>query len=321
MNDGLRDILARLEGPRQTGENQWQARCPAHDDRHASLSISRGGDGRVLLHCHAGCPTLDICHAAGVPFSALFAPAKNGNGNKKVVAEYDYRDAEGNLLFQTVRLEPKDFRQRRPDGNGGWIWKLGKTPRVLYRLPELIAADTDERVFVVEGEKDADNLAALGLIATTSPMGAGNWHKLSDDSVLHGRRVAILPDKDDAGRKHASVVARALHNRASEVRIVELSGDGKDVSDWIAGGGTVDELLAMAETAPLADLQADDEPLASSADGLVKLGTPDPDTGRLVLSARRTLPTAEAFVREFYAHGNGRTLHTYAGVLMEWRGN
>jgi hypothetical protein len=77
----------------------------------------------------------------------------NGSDKAKVQAVYDYRDAGGELLFQVVRFAPKDFRQRRPDGNGGWLWSLGKTPRVLYRLPELIEAVAMERAVFVAGAK------------------------------------------------------------------------------------------------------------------------------------------------------------------------
>jgi putative DNA primase/helicase len=139
---------------------------------------------------------------------------------------------------------------------------------VLYRLPELIAAGPDEWVFIVEGEKDADNLAALGLVATTCPMGAGKWYKLSDDSALHGRRVAILPDKDDAGRKHSAVVARALHNRAADIRIVELPGDGKDASDWIesldcrSGEDIRSGLVELVEAAPAYEPAVEVQPVA-----------------------------------------------------------
>jgi len=256
MDDPVQDILDRLEAVKQTGRNQWQARCPAHDDRHPSLSIGRGADGRAMLNCQAGCSAMEICHALGLPLRALFPPNHRSrlpgppSAGKRIVATYDYLDAQGALLFQAVRFEPKDFRQRRPDGNGGWTWELGNTPRVLYRLPELLAADGGAWAFLVEGEKDADNLVAAGLVATTNPMGAGKWHKLTDDSALHGRRVAILPDRDTAGRKHAEEVAAALQSKAAEFKIVELPGDGKDASDWLAAGGTAEQLLAIVEAAP-----------------------------------------------------------------------
>jgi len=250
-SDPLQTILGRLAGVKQTGENQWQARCPAHDDRHASLSISCGDDGRVLLHCHAGCAVMAICQAAGIRLRDLFPKKKDALGGMgRIVAAYDYRDAQGQLVYQVVRFEPKDFRQRRPDGNGGWTWKMGGVKRVLYRLPELLAADPGQWIVIAEGEKDVDTLVGLGMVATTNPQGAGKWSKLSDDSALHGRRVAIIPDMDQPGRDHALDVARRLAGKAAEVRIVELPGDGKDASDWIAAGGNRDSLLALIEAAP-----------------------------------------------------------------------
>src|SRR5262249_8439441 len=94
------------------------------------------------------------------------------NGPADIVATYDYADETGKLLFQTVRYYHKNFAQRRPDGNGGWIWNLEGVRRVLYRLPEVTAAQT---VCIAEGEKDAENLRTLGFVATTNPMGAGKW--------------------------------------------------------------------------------------------------------------------------------------------------
>jgi len=248
-DDPLQNVLGRLAGVR-TANGGYEARCPAHDDQHASLSVTRGDDDRVLLHCHAGCAPVAICKAINLRLSDLFAPKNNGNGLGRIVATYDYRDAHGALLFQVVRFEGKDFRQRRPDGNGGWVWKLGRTPRVLYRLPALLAAGPDQWVFVVEGEKDADRLASVGLVATCNPGGAGKWNKLSDDSALHGRRVVIIPDKDEAGRKHAEDVARRLHGRVADLRVLELPGDGKDASDWLVAGGTVEQLRELVEAAP-----------------------------------------------------------------------
>ena len=324
MNDPVQDVLDRLPAVKQTGQSQWQARCPAHEDQHASLCIGRGDDGRALIKCQAGCSSMQVCQALDLPLRALFPPKPRQDQAERIVATYDYHDARGELLYQCVRFEPKDFRQRRPDGNGGWAWKINGAARVLYRLPQLLAAPADQWVFVVEGEKDADNLAAAGLVATTSPMGAGNWAKLSDDTALHGRRVAILPDKDTPGRNHSRDVAGRLVGKASEVRIVELPGDGKDASDWLGSGGTAPDLLAMVESAvpyePSDEPQEDDVP-EGSGDGVVKLGHLDPHTGRLVLSPRRTLPTAESFVKDFHTHPDGRTLHCYAGSLTQWKDN
>ena len=236
MTDPVADILSRLQGVRAQG-NSWEARCPAHEDAHASLSVSRGADGRVLLHCFAGCGAIAIVQALGLRMAALFPPrekrAKGAGPLGEIIATYDYRSQDGTLLYQVVRFKPKGFRQRRPDGAGAWLWDLKGVSRVLYRLPELLAADPAQWAFIVEGEKDADAVAALGLIATCNPGGAGKWSRLSTWAALAGRRVCIIPDKDDAGQAHAQDVAAQLVGVAREVWVLELPGEGKDVSDWI----------------------------------------------------------------------------------------
>src|SRR5262245_57436910 len=147
----LAEVARRFQGNRQQGAG-WMARCPAHDDAKASLSISAGDDNRILLHCHAGCSFEAITKAAGLT-SADLSP-EPVNGKPRIVAEYSYRDESGKLLYQSLRYEPKGFSQRAPDGNGGWIPKTAGIRRVLYRLPELLAADREQTVFIVEGEKD-----------------------------------------------------------------------------------------------------------------------------------------------------------------------
>ncbi|MBE3597758.1 MAG: DUF927 domain-containing protein [Limnochordaceae bacterium] len=184
---------------------------------------------------------------------------------RQIVATYDYTDADGRLIFQVVRYEPKGFAQRRPDGRGGWIWDLKGIEPVLYRLPEVRAAvQAGQRVYVVEGEKDANSLRALGLVATTAPMGAGKWRKEYAEA-LRGAHAVILPDKDEPGRKHAQQVARSLHGVAASVKVLELPGDGKDVSDWLAAGGTREELERLANEAPEWAPPATPEPSTDAA--------------------------------------------------------
>jgi RecA-family ATPase len=167
-----------------------------------------------------------------------------------IVATYDYHDAGGKLAFQVVRKVPKKFVQRRSDGNGGWIWNLHGIKRVPYRLPELLAAAPHATVFICEGEKDCDNLRERGLIATTNPGGAGKW--LPDMSeCLRDRDVVILPDNDEAGEKHAADVLAKVRGIARSMRIVRLPNlplKG-DVSDWLAAGGTAEELEQIAVAA------------------------------------------------------------------------
>jgi hypothetical protein len=176
--------------------------------------------------------------------------AAAGPGPKKhIVATYDYLSAEKRLLFQVVRLEPKSFRQRRPDGLGSWIWDLEGVSPVLYRLPELLAAPKDLPVYVPEGEKDVEALRSRGIVATCNPMGAGKW-RASYNEALRGRQVVIIRDKDGPGRKHAEEVAWYLNGIAATLRIIEAPGPGKDVSDYFEQGGTRKQLEALAASAP-----------------------------------------------------------------------
>jgi len=245
------EFLNKLEGVKQAATG-WMTRCPAHDDRKASLSVTEGDDGRILLHCQAFCATGDVIAAMGLAMSDLF-PEKEPSGKGRIVATYDYRDERGMLLYQVVRFEPKDFRQRRPDlanGSGGWAWSLQGVRRVLYRLPELLA-DPRDMVFIPEGEKDVDALRALGLTATTNVGGAGKWRPEYSEH-LRGRRVVILPDNDAPGRAHAAQVSAALAGIAASVRTVVLPDlpEKGDVSDWLRAGGTLEELARLALDAP-----------------------------------------------------------------------
>lgn len=241
------DLLDCLDRVTESVEGrQWYARCPAHEDRKASLSVALGADGTLLLTCHAGCALADIAAAVGLKVSDLFPPREGGAAGR-IAATYDYRDEAGVLLFQVVRFAPKDFRQRRPDGAGGWHWNLRGVSTVLYRLPELLAADAARTVYVTEGEKDVEALRRLGLTATCNPMGAGKWRP-HYRGALADRRVVILPDNDDPGRKHAADVERSLGGVALDVRVLALDGlpDRGDVSDWLAAGHTAAELEALA---------------------------------------------------------------------------
>jgi 5S rRNA maturation endonuclease (ribonuclease M5) len=252
MNPVLQNVLSRLRGVRKDGKG-WKALCPAHDDRKPSLKVDEAEDGKVLLKCFAGCGTEDIIAAIGLKMSDLYPePKQRPVDPGRVVATYDYRDASGKLLFQVCRTADKHFFQRRPDGKGGWITGLGDVKPVLYRLPEVLqAVQRGETVFIPEGEKDVDNLARLGLAATTNPMGAGKWRDYYSD-WLKDANCVILTDNDDPGRKHAKQVAQSLYGKAASVKVLELPDlpAKGDVSDWLAAGGTKEELLKLAAEAP-----------------------------------------------------------------------
>jgi putative DNA primase/helicase len=237
-------LADRLHATRAGGG--WMARCPAHDDRHASLSIGAGDDGRVLLHCHARCTPDAICAAAGLELRDLF-PETAQPRDRTIVATYDYQDEQGALLFQVVRFDPKDFRPRRPDGT----WTLRSVRRVVFGLPALQGQTV---VYVVEGERDAQGLQAIGLVATTNVGGAGQWRPAYVDQLRAAgvRSVVVLPDNDDPGRLHGDTVARSCYGAGLDVTIVALPDlpPKGDVSDWLAAGHTGDDLLALVRAAP-----------------------------------------------------------------------
>ena len=255
MSDPVRTVIDALEAagldPKPNGRG-WKSRCPGHDDHLPSLDIDRGDDGRALLICRsAGCTCEQIVRPIGLKVSDLFAGSTNGQATKRIVATFPYVDSTGELLYEAVKYQPKDFRFRRPDGNGGWIWNLKDTRRILYRLPDLAGDPTT--AYVTEGEKDGDRLAREGLTATCCPGGAGKWKHLDDDSALEGHRVVILPDHDDVGHRHAEDVASRLQGRVREVRVLELPDlpEGGDVSDWLDAGHDADDLRRLAEAAPV----------------------------------------------------------------------
>jgi hypothetical protein len=248
----------------------YKCRCPAHDDNKESLNVKEGDDGKVLLKCFAGCSAEKIVTAVGLKMADLFPagekPARNKTVLGPIICEYNYTDAYGQLSFQATRHKPKDFRQRRPNGKGGWINDLKGVELVPYHLPLLQQATPDEWVFIVEGEKDVENLECGGvhIVATCNPMGAGKWRD-SYSQYFKGLKVCILPDNDEPGRNHAQQVARSLVSVATEVRILELPGlpEKGDVSDWLAPAldacpidngealeARIEELLELVEATP-----------------------------------------------------------------------
>ena len=244
------------------GSGKAMGLCPFHDDHKPSLSVNFDTGDYVCYGCGAKGSIFDYhMKKYNVSFKeALISLAKEAglepeSKSKTIVAIYDYTDEEGNLLFQVVRYEPKDFRQRRPDGKDGWIYNLKGVRLVPYRLPEVLSAD---RVFVIEGEKDVDRLRDLGLTATCNPMGAGKWRE-DFNQYFRDKTVIILPDNDEAGRKHAEKVANGLSGIAKIVKVLELPGlpEKGDVSDWLKTGGTKEDLLNLADEAKEWEPKAD----------------------------------------------------------------
>jgi putative DNA primase/helicase len=324
-SETVSDILSRLKGVRSTSDLKWAAQCPAHDDRTASLSVAEGEGGRALIHCHAGCMNLAVVKALGLTIRSLFPSGHSDAPKGRIVHTYDYVDANGELLYQVCRMEPKTFRQRRPDGKGGWNWNVSGVTRVLYRLPELLTA---EWIISVEGEKDADNLAALSFAATCNSGGADQWAKTPDTSALDHKGLVIIADKDGPGRALALQVARAKHATASSVRILEMPGEShKDASDWIStqrlagmdNAAIRDALLDLIDATPFwtpSTAPAPEVPPVVVAD------LPDKDEhGCWILTPQRTYPAALAYIADRHSNAARVTLIQWDDSFFEWRGN
>jgi hypothetical protein len=264
--------------------------CPAHDDRHPSFNVSIK-QGVVLVHCESGaCSQAQILDALR---DRNLWPRHDPTPafKRDIVAEYDYKDIHGDLLYQTVRFVPKGFAQRKPDSHGGWIWNLSGVTRVLYRLPELLAADPKRLRIICEGEKDVDSLLRLGFVATSNVGGAGKWHtdyvQWFKDSL-----VCLIPDNDVAGRDHMRQVARSLQGQAHTILWLELP-DSKpkgDVTDWLEAGGDADKLkLLIRKAEPFT------ETLFSPSDQLPKLS--DQPLELLMIYTCVTLPAAISYLQ------------------------
>ena len=239
----------------------WSAKCPAHDDHRASLSIGTGNDGRVLMHCHAGCSLESILAAVQLETCDLFPQETKRTATKgTIVATYPYHDEGGAHLYDVVRFAPKDFRQRRADG----AWKMAGVRRVLYRLDKLQGAAV---AYICEGEKDADKLHAIGLVGTTNAGGASKWLDAYTAQLKAAavESVVILPDNDEPGRQHAATVAASCYQAGLHVKIVHLPDlpDKGDVSDFLAAGRTKRDLVALVKATELYQPSAD--PIAEAA--------------------------------------------------------
>jgi len=228
--------------PKKSANNNWVSLCPAHEDSSPSLAVGVSpSSGKILFSCYAGCSAEDIVGALGLKMQDMFPEEKEAK-KREWVANYDYVDIDGRLLFQVQRfVEPdgrKTFTQRMPDGIGGWIYTTSKIEnKPLYRLPEIVqAVREDKEIWVVEGEKDADNLFAINMVATCNPGGAGKWQPHHAET-LRGARVTICADRDLVGWKHAAAVRDSLQEVAKSVKVVEPPEPHKDISDALEGEG------------------------------------------------------------------------------------
>lgn len=239
--DVWRALAAR--GELKKHSTGWLTKCPAHADSKSSLSVRKNDSGDMLIYCQGGCETKMVITALGFGMTDLFRDELKRKKSSVISATYDYVDEDGEVLYQSVRMEPKDFRVRAPDGNGGWKWGIGDdVRRILYRLPEMIEAPSYDPVFICEGEKDCDNLRKLGVAAVAIQGGAGAWRQCYA-SQIGTRRAIVLPDNDKPGMKFAMDVASTMR-LAMIVNLWKPSDKhGADVTDWMSSGKGKNELF------------------------------------------------------------------------------
>lgn len=236
-------------------DNKCICPFPDHDDKTGSLHIT---PDKNVWHCHGCLKGGDIFKFVQLYFNKSFPEsieilAKYAKikipKKKKIACTYNYCDETGILKYQVVRWIPKTFSQRQPSKESGkeWEWTAKGIVPLPYRLDRW--HDKKQVLFFVEGEKDADNLYDLGVLATSSHGGAG---KFRDELIPYfkDKVVVIIPDNDKAGRDHAVLVGTKLSGTARLIRILTLPDqkDKQDPTDWIEAGGTKDLLIELAKS-------------------------------------------------------------------------
>jgi 5S rRNA maturation endonuclease (ribonuclease M5) len=257
-------VQSRGHKLKRAGKNFVTSGCPntRHKPRHQCVTLNTLKNVWHCNDCDVGGTVIDWemlergCDAAeamrilgggrnGQRERTRLRPIRQTLGQReqraRMVKTYDYTDEKGELLFQACRYVPRDFRQRRPNGKGGWIDNITGVRRVLYRLPEVIEAQT---VAVAEGEKDVDALVALEIPATCNPMGAKKWRDEYSEA-LRDKDVVIFGDDDEDGRAHVKQVIESLTRISRTIKRVSLPDGFHDVSDYIASlpKGTAAELI------------------------------------------------------------------------------
>lgn len=262
----------------KSNSKQAYGRCPFHEDNHASLSMNLS-TGQFRCHgCQIVGNHITFSRKLGIPVptidGALITPPSSSSPSprpvtprvttalktgdeaqglkpsplaSRVVCEYVYEYEDGSPAHKTIRLDPKSFRQAGFK-NGQWVSSMEGVRRVPFRLPQILK--TTEVIYLVEGEKDVITLEEKGLVATTTPMGAGAWNK-DYAKYFTGKFVAVLPDNDEPGRLYACNSARDITAERGHVKICTLPGlpEKGDVTDFFNNGGSAVELISACQHA------------------------------------------------------------------------
>lgn len=333
----------------KTGSNPKPAgktnliRCSAHPDKAPSLAVSQGDDGKILFYCHADCSPEAICASIGISMSDLF-PNKPPLFKPPIQikrTEYPYHDEQGKQLFSKIRLEPGPNGQTKTFffehvENGKMVRSLQDCRKVLYRLPEVLNGIADQKtIFLVEGEKDADNLVKHGLIATATH--SSTYWNQEYTEILANANVVILFDYDKTGIKRRDILCKELFDKVKRLRVFDLPGlelkdsHGEDISDWLnKKDNTIAQFLEMIEAThdyipKISENQIHDEIQAGkikaiSFDEFLQLDLPKPEMlltpflwsqGLVLLYAKRGVGKTHIALGIAYAVASG-------GNFLKW---
>ena len=254
-----------LGDPKKTSNDHWIFLCPFHNDQTTpNLAVYfdggfncfccgvKGGDVLAFHQIKTGNTFFEVLiELAGKYLPALLKENVVPIKKKKLIATYSYKNENGELLYQLLRYDPKDFSQRQPDGKGGYKWNLDGVRRVLYRLPELL--NSAGPVYIVGGEKDCETLVKHGATATTTAGGEGKWRKELNQH-LKDRNIIIIEDNDAPGRMYGQLVSESLYGIAAQIKIIRLPelNEKGDITDFLEKN-SFEELVKKIATASTFD--------------------------------------------------------------------
>ena len=262
--------IAKTLGNAKKANGQWVASCPVpghgkgNGDKNPSLSIDINDDGKPLFHCHGGCSQEDVFQTIReLHLLPELMERPDPLANIKPIPrnileqEWQYQDEDRTTVFVKQRYKVgetgKTYRLYKVDADGRRHSSLGDARIVPYNLPQLLDAKTAGRnIFLVEGEKAADAITSIGMIATTAHTGAGSWPEAITE-YFAGAQVIILPDNDVPGWQYAHKAAQAILPIAKSVKVVDLGlqGQGDDAYEFIEAGAGREKLVALVKAAQI----------------------------------------------------------------------
>ena len=302
--------IAKQLGNAKKANGQWVASCPVpshgkgNGDKNPSLSIDINDEGKPLFHCHGGCSQEDVFHtirALNLLPELLERPDPLANikpiPKVEFQQEWIYTDEHRQPVFVKQRLRVgesgKTYRLYKIDEHGRKQSSLADARIVPYNLPALLDAKTAGRnIFLVEGEKAADAIKSIGMIATTAHTGAGSWPQAITE-YFAGAQVIILPDNDVPGWQYAHKAAEAILPIAKSVKVVDLGlqGQGDDAYEFIEEGGSRDKLVALVKAASV----------ISSVDQVTMPERLNPVLNSIASAVQQLTAPAEDIAKEFEA--------------------